>query len=225
MPSQRSSRPRPRRGTGSDLARSQVFLMMGRKWSGKSHKLGQLLVRLLRVEGRDQALIHDPKPTNQFGATTQDLPTFLRTSRPSRLTRLRAKPVEIARTALALGGGGARIAVVFDEIDRATTAEHFANTDAARASPIYKLVHEGRHFNLDLLGGARRPVSVHPDVRSQGDIFWFFQTSEPNDLRWIKELDGRLPVLVRALDFDRHECLRYVVARQEITHCSAGELV
>ena len=76
------------------------------------------------------------------------------------------------------------ITFVVDEIDM------FFDTRTSNKSFMYKLVHYGRHNEIDLITTSRRPANISRNLTSQTDIFYFSRLREPHDKKYIKDAVG-----------------------------------
>ena len=67
---------------------------------------------------------------------------------------------------------------IFDEVDKACNP-HFIDPDLKR------IIHYGRHFNINLITAARRPHNVSRDLTSQADEMTLFCVTETVDIKYI----------------------------------------
>lgn len=91
---------------------------------------------------------------------------------------------------------------VVDEVDM------FFDTKATSKNPLYKLIHYGRHNEIDIITTSRRPANISRNLTSQTDIFYFSKLREPNDKKYVKDAIG--PLHVRTVEeLERFHFLRY----------------
>jgi hypothetical protein len=87
--------------------------------------------------------------------------------------------------------------VDIDELDRLCRGKKWASKAAER------IVHEGRHYRVSLLGSARRTAKLHEDILSQADYMFLFHHSHnsPWDIQTLRYRVGpmadELPKLQR----------------------------
>lgn len=96
--------------------------------------------------------------------------------------------------------------LVIDEIDLAVPSRRLP----AEGSALHEILHIGRQASAQgrwarrgpvaLLGAARRPFNVHPDLRGLLDRLYLGRMFEPRDLAWVEQVAGaavaaRLPEL------------------------------
>lgn len=109
-------------------------------------------------------------------------------TRPPYLSIFRGEvdPEDIAALALKVG----RVTCVFDELDQAFANKAFIT--GARQSSIRRIIHEGRHSGVSLMGGFRRTANVSEDLVSQCDYVLLFRTNptSPGDLEAIEKRFG-----------------------------------
>lgn len=77
---------------------------------------------------------------------------------------------------------------VVDEVDM------FFDTKATAKNPMYKLIHYGRHNEIDIITTSRRPANISRNLTSQTDIFYFSRLREPADKKYVKDSIGPLHV-------------------------------
>ena len=73
---------------------------------------------------------------------------------------------------------------VVDEVDM------FFDTRASSKNSLYKIIHYGRHNEIDLISTSRRPANISRNLTSQTDIFYFSKLREPTDKKYIKDAIG-----------------------------------
>ena len=77
-----------------------------------------------------------------------------------------------------------KVCFVVDEVDM------FFDTRATSKAQMYKLVHYGRHNEIDLITTSRRPANISRNLTSQTDIFYISRLREPADKKYIKDIFG-----------------------------------
>jgi len=77
------------------------------------------------------------------------------------------------------------ISFLVDEIDM------FAPPTMTRKAYFYKLIHYGRHAQIDIFTTSRRPANISRNLTSQTDIFLFSRVREPNDKNYIAHYIGK----------------------------------
>lgn len=168
--------------------------MLGRKGSGKTTKLCELLSR---PEFGNRAVLIDPPDNIDFGITVEDLRSMEtmmdRQADPSKKFRLRYSALDAitfndpddlaywrveAIVQMCLDVGGCTLAV--DEVDM------FCNPYGI--PPTFKhLLARGRHDNINLIWSARRPQEVSKLLLSQSDEFFVFQMHHPADVDYFRQ--------------------------------------
>ena len=89
------------------------------------------------------------------------------------------------------------VTLVVDELDRACALKRWTAPSVAR------IVHEGRHFRVSLMGTFRRTSNVSEDLLSQVDYAFLFRQSgaSPSDLQTLRQRFGdAIAHQVEALD-------------------------
>ncbi|MDR1976456.1 MAG: hypothetical protein LBQ18_05640 [Campylobacteraceae bacterium] len=77
-----------------------------------------------------------------------------------------------------------RASICIDEVDM------FFNASSTSKNYIYRLIHYGRHKEIDIFSTSRRPANISRNVTSQTDIFYFSQIKEPFDLKYFRDIAG-----------------------------------
>jgi len=96
-----------------------------------------------------------------------------------------------------------KVCFVVDEIDM------FFDTRATNKNIMYKIVHYGRHNEIDLITTSRRPANISRNLTSQTDIFYISRLREPSDKKYIKDIFGlKFVDIVGGLD--RFTFLKYI---------------
>lgn len=73
--------------------------------------------------------------------------------------------------------------IVFDEIDKSCSPTSIP-------IGLYNICQFGRHIQVDLIAGARRPANVHRDVTSQSDLIIVHRVREPRDIKYVQDFCG-----------------------------------
>lgn len=73
---------------------------------------------------------------------------------------------------------------VVDEVDM------FFDTKATSKNSLYKIIHYGRHSEIDLISTSRRPANISRNLTSQTDLFYFSKLREPTDKKYVKDAIG-----------------------------------
>lgn len=95
-----------------------------------------------------------------------------------------------------------KVCFVVDEVDM------FFDTRATNKNIMYKIVHYGRHNQIDLITTSRRPANISRNLTSQTDIFYISRLREPADKKYIKDIFGlKFVDIVGGLD--RFSFLKY----------------
>jgi len=76
------------------------------------------------------------------------------------------------------------LSFVVDEIDM------FFDTRATSKNSLYKIIHYGRHNEIDFISTSRRPANISRNLTSQTDIFYFSKLREPTDKKYVKDAIG-----------------------------------
>jgi hypothetical protein len=170
-----------------------IALFLGKKGSRKSALLRKICWRALQQ--RAVILFHDPQcnlndaagkvyapradgmhPVSQFAADTD--PAYCNIFRG-------CEAEDVAALALKLG----RCTLVLDEMDQVFSHKgYIAGADSA----VRKIIHEGRHYGVCLMGTFRRTASVSEDLVSQCDYVFLFRTTAtaPQDIVTIRQRFG-----------------------------------
>lgn len=82
--------------------------------------------------------------------------------------------------------------LILDEVDTFDSPHR-------QSKEFKRIIHYGRHFNIDLITTSRRPHNVSRDLTSQTEIFHIFKVIEQRDLKYFEALDGRLPAKIQPL--------------------------
>jgi hypothetical protein len=85
------------------------------------------------------------------------------------------------------------ITFVIDEVDM------FAPVHLNNKTFMYKLIHYGRHNQIDIISTSRRPANISRNLTSQTDTFYFSKLREPSDKKYIKDSIGEEYVKTVAL--------------------------
>lgn len=167
---------------------STITLHFGRKGSGKSFKAKRDIER----STADAIAIWDAR-SEWAGPTSRDPPrvdallvrslgTFLRIQstrkRPlARVIVFQCRAAEFPRWCRWVLARGRMLAVV-DELHL------FAgpHDSPEKSGAFIELIRVSRHAQVDVLGMAQRPKSIHGDIREQADVFCSFACTEPTDL-------------------------------------------
>jgi len=91
---------------------------------------------------------------------------------------------------------------VVDEVDM------FFDTRATSKNSLYKIIHYGRHSQIDLISTSRRPANISRNLTSQTDLFYFSKLREPTDKKYIKDAIGLEYVNV-VENLDKFSFLKY----------------
>jgi energy-coupling factor transporter ATP-binding protein EcfA2 len=73
---------------------------------------------------------------------------------------------------------------VVDEVDM------FFDTHASNKNGLYKLVHYGRHSQIDIMTTSRRPSNISRNLTAMTDTFYFSKLTEPADVKYYKDTAG-----------------------------------
>ena len=94
--------------------------------------------------------------------------------------------------------------------------------------PMQSIIQRGRHKNIELIGVTPAPFGIHRDLTRQAKDIFIFRTSEPRDIKYLRQLLGeRIEPKLAALEqyefvhwSDTHEELRVgkVQNGKEITY-------
>lgn len=77
------------------------------------------------------------------------------------------------------------ISFLVDEIDM------FAPPTMTRKASFYKLIHYGRHNQIDIFTTSRRSANISRNLTSQTDVVLFSRVREPNDKKYIANYIGK----------------------------------
>ena len=160
-----------------------IALALGKKGAGKTALIRKIAARVHVV--KRPIFYHDPQ--HQIDAGQGKVYTsaaeWVCDPAPAYLSIFRECEVEEpAELAIRLRD----VTLVVDEMDRACNAKKWL------APSVRKIVHEGRHYRVSLLGTFRRTTNVSEDLLSQVDYVFLFRTSptSPGDIVTIRHRFG-----------------------------------
>lgn len=148
---------------------------------------------------------HDPKEgvSAPAGSVFHSVEAWRKAKRVPALSVFRSIPDlnELARLACEVGD----VTLVIDEIDRASdgkgwyASKHLVTPDCRDGAWVKRIVHETRHYRVNLWGGCRRFANVPEDLVTQADVVLLFHHDEKSiyDLRAIAQRFG--PQVAEAL--------------------------
>jgi len=161
-----------------------IAIALGKKGMGKSALIRKLVCRL--TAQRRATFFHDPQEqvsTANVGRVYTSIGQWRADARPTYLSVFREVELEeVAALALQVRD----VTLAADELDRATNGKSWLSPSTKR------IVHEGRHYRVSLLGAFRRTANVSEDMLSQTDYAALFHTSagSPYDLQAIGKRFG-----------------------------------
>lgn len=162
----------------------KVKLILGKRGSGKSHLVHQLIADIPRL------LIFDPQAEYTEGIVfePEDYRKMLLCMglwgdhRFRFIYRPINPPAEVGRIAkLAFAVG--RLTLVTEEIEVYATATSIDPN-------LLNLIARGRHRDIELIATSQRPHHISKLVTSQAKEIYIFSTNEPRDVDYLKELIG-----------------------------------
>lgn len=179
-----------------------ILLSVGTKGYGKSTLLRRLISACLAepAPGAHPPLIwcHDP----QGGLEVPSSQVFTSVAHWRARREVPALSVfraigdlnELAALACEVGD----VTLVLDEIDRACadkkwlTSKHLATDDCRDGAWVKRIVHETRHYRVNLWGGCRRFANIPEDLVTQADVVFLFHHDQKavHDLRAIEARFG-----------------------------------
>ncbi len=91
-----------------------------------------------------------------------------------------------------------KVTFLVDEVDM------FFDTRADKKHQMYKLVHYGRHNEIDIVSTSRRPANISRNLTSQTDTFYISKMTEPTDTKYFKQRFGEsiVPVIQNLKKFN-----------------------
>ena len=167
---------------------NRIVGIVGRKGSGKSTRLCQMLRYCPRFLVFDVMGEHAGRQNNRFESPAQ-LARFLHWSReqPSFAAAyvptgdLQQEIEDVSRLVYARG----HLCFVCEEVPLYTQAGHMP--------PVYgKLIRTGRHRHIDIAWTAQRAAEVPRTVTSLTDVWVLFSQTEPRDLSALADRCGRV---------------------------------
>lgn len=203
-------------------------LLVGATGSGKSFHLMHHLIPELLADGRDLVLIHDPHGDYTEGKSWRSVKEFkspkAQWERVNIFPGTRATPREMALLATELGQRfGLRVVLVMDEMTLVAKAKSgfldglpVKRGEKQPPTPLEKIIRMGRHWGVELIGTAQRPVDFPAELRSQTYYMWVFALLDETDLEWVERTNQKVGALARQIDparfqhvlFDRFTILR-----------------
>lgn len=175
------------------LKRPEIVVVIGRGGQGKSYLARHML------RGRDRVIAFDPKmePDTARGRYVAD-------TRRALLDMIDARTFDVAwrgfytmgadafefgnRAALAVGN----CALHWEEVDQFTPRGRLP-------AAAYQVVNSGRHDGVRVIACARRALRISRDLTASATRIVCFQTTEPNDIRYLEEYVGQDARAVRDL--------------------------
>lgn len=166
------------------MAEKKIILIFGKRGSGKSY-----LVKKKLIAGAPRLVIYDTLGEYTDGVIFEDLEKlnmFWRQTyrRPFRIIYRPLNPEaeieQIAELVFALGD----LTFVVEEIDCYCSAHQIAENFA-------HIIQRGRHKNITLIGVTQRPYGIHRLLTSQAKQIYVFNTNEPRDRDYLRELLGQ----------------------------------
>jgi hypothetical protein len=192
---------------------NRIIGIVGRKGSGKSSRLRELLRYCPRFVGFDPMGEHAPQDgKNRFESPAQ-LARFLKWSREKETFagvyvpsgELDEEIEEVSRLIYARG----HLCFACEEVPLYTQAGYMPPL-------LGKLVRTGRHQQIDLVSTAQRAAEVPRMLTALTDVWILFSQTEPRDLSALADRCGR-DVAERVAELGLHDCFVWdAVAHGEI---------
>lgn len=110
-----------------------------------------------------------------------------------------------------------KVCFLVDEVDM------FCDARANKENIMNKLVHYGRHNEIDIITTSRRPANISRNLTSQTDIFYLSRMREPNDKKYVKHAIGNEFVELIA-SLDRFSFLKVDDEQKEIVKTTMQDL-
>lgn len=169
---------------GAKLTEKKVILVMGKRGSGKTYLVNKLVAaerRLIiwdRMSEYKNGVVFTAEHKMDFAEF------FCEVYRKNfRLIYRPLHPKEeitwIAELVYALGN----VTFVVEEIDSICTAYKLDETFEA-------IINRGRHKAITLIGVTPAPFGIHRDLTRQAKEVYVFNTNEPRDLQYLRDLLG-----------------------------------
>jgi hypothetical protein len=188
--------------------RPGLWLFLGRRGYGKTTAACKWVRVLIERYGRALSIVHDPhgELDEMFGDL--DVVRVASIEEADKLPHLpdvlifgpEVDPSSITHYALtisdAIGDESKGLVLYIDELDRLTTPGGYLDDpprikgQAWEPGPVRRIINEGRHLGVDLVGTSRRPTALHVEVQDLSEAVWIFQTSGRRPLGWISEVCG-----------------------------------
>lgn len=177
---------------------NDVFAFFGRKGSGKSYLVKQVIREYPRVIVIDSLAEYD-KGFDVFEGK-RDCITAMRdvSDQPKYRLALRCLPVEDNLELIDYMYEFPGALIVVEETSLYTKSNFLPE-------PIAKLVRYGRHREIDQFYIARRPSEVARDITAMADLVVSFQQREPRDVKYLRETAGDTADLVQHLP--KYKCM------------------
>lgn len=93
--------------------------------------------------------------------------------------------------------GHRNLMLVVDEVD-------LFDSPQFQDSYFKKIIHLGRHYNIDLVTTSRRPANISRDLTSQTSEFYIFNITEKRDLDYFSFINSDLPEKIKQLPKFHH---------------------
>lgn len=172
-----------------------VFVILGRKGSGKSYLSSQI------IEEYDRVIVLDSLGEYE-GTVTDGLEETVRT-----ILAVKDKPrFRIVARILAAEDAEKIMRLVYEIPNCLFVIEE----TSLYCSPSYlpddlaRLIRYGRHREISLLFVSRRPSELHRDLTAQADLVVTFQQQEPRDITYLGQIFGR-DVAASTVNLDRYQ--------------------
>ncbi len=94
-----------------------------------------------------------------------------------------------------------KVTFLIDEVDM------FFDTRADKKHPFFRLVHYGRHNEIDIVSTSRRPANISRNLTSQTDTFYLSKITEPVDTKYFKMRYGQ-SIIERLQSLKKFEFLK-----------------
>jgi len=162
----------------------KIILVMGKRGSGKSYLVNKLIAaerRLLvwdRMSEYTQGIVFTPEEKSQFREFFYEVyrKSFRIIYRPLHPTQ---EIGWISELVYVLGN----VTFVVEEVDSICTSYQLHET-------MEGIINRGRHKNITLIGVSHAPFGIHRDLTRQAKEVYVFNTNEPRDLAYLRNLLG-----------------------------------
>lgn len=155
-----------------------IHVILGKKGSGKS-SLSKKLATLRRFPVVFLSPVETLKVCDYEVWSLADIKPTMESASPGQIILVRNADEMALDLVCATAVVNKQFTIVVDEIDRYEGSKQLETA-----------VHYARHFEIELIVNTRRYVHIPRLLTSQADYFYIFQSNEPADLQYLRQMIG-----------------------------------